>query len=197
MQAQDYAIVELIVQDGGSTDETMAAVNLLHGTSVKVVAEAGGGICDAINRGIARSTGDVIGLMHSDDFCAYDRVSTLVVDALADPAIDGVYGDLQCVDADDTSRVISHWRAGECRPEKLQCGWMPPHPTLYLRRKIVDQYGVYDTKFRISGDYDTTLRYLTAGNARLSYIPEVLIKMRTGGESNRAVPASCARALGI
>lgn len=187
VQGQDYPHVEHIVQDGNSTDGTLAVLKQLADASVSIVSEPDGGIYDAINRGIARASGDVIGLMHADDFFAHGSVLAMVAGALADPGVDGVYGDLQYVAADDPSRIIRHWRSGDYRPAKLRRGWMPPHPTLYLRREIFERWGLYDTNFRIAADYDAMLRYLVKGGINLAYIPEVLVKMRVGGESNRSL----------
>lgn len=187
VQAQSHPDVEHIVQDGGSTDGTLDEIARLNDSGISLVSGPDGGIYDAINRGIARSNGDVIGLMHSDDFYAHDRVLERVAAAFADPAIDGVYGDLDYVAARDPSQVIRHWKSGHYDPAKLARGWMPPHPTLYLRRAVFERWGLYDTSFRISADYDAMLRFLARGGIRLAYLPEVLVKMRVGGESNRSV----------
>ncbi len=109
---------------------------------------------------------------------------------MSDPNIDGgVYGDLDYVAANDTGRIIRKWRSGAYSPEKLRRGWMPPpHPTLYLRREVFERWGgVYDTSFTIAADYDAMLRYLVKGHVRLAYVPEVFVKMRVGGESNRSL----------
>ena len=102
------------------------------------------------------------------------------------PQIDGVYGDLEYVAQDDDTRVIRHWRAGSFAQAKLKRGWMPPHPTLYLRRAVFDRSGLYDTSYQISGDYDGMLRFLTSGQVRLAYIPQVMVRMKIGGVSNRS-----------
>lgn len=187
VQVQTYPLVEHIVQDGGATDGTLAVIEQMVDPSLSLVSAPDEGIYDAINRGIARAEGEVIGLMHSDDFFAHHRVLTMVSDALSDPHVDGVYGDLQYVSADDPSRIVRYWRSGEFRPAKLRRGWMPPHPTLYLRREVFERWGLYDTNFRIAADYDAMLRYLIKGKIRLAYIPEVLVKMPVGGESNRSL----------
>lgn len=187
VQAQTHDAVEHVVQDGGSKDGTIDIVRAKANEQTVVVSERDHGIYDAINRGIANASGDVIGLMHSDDFFAGDRVLEQVAKALADPAIDGVYGDLQYVASDDPARVIRHWKSGEYTPAKLRQGWMPPHPTLYLRREVFDAHGLYDTSLQIAADYDAMLRYLVKGQVRLAYIPQVLVKMRVGGESNRSL----------
>jgi glycosyltransferase involved in cell wall biosynthesis len=187
LQVQTHPQVEHIVQDGGSTDGTLDVLTQLALPSTFVCSEPDKGIYDAINRGIARATGDVIGLMHSDDFYADDRALERIVEAFADPSVEGVYGDLQYVAGERPHSVVRHWRSGEYSRSKLRRGWMPPHPTLYLRRKVFDQWGLYDTNFRIAADYDAMLRYLVKGEIKLAYIPEVLVKMRLGGESNRSL----------
>lgn len=187
VQQQDYRLHEYIIQDGGSTDGTLSVIEQVVGDLLVVRSEPDAGIYDAINRGISRATGDVIGLMHSDDFFAHYGVLKLVANTLRDPSFDGVYGDLQYVASNDPSRTIRHWRPGAYSPFKLRYGWMPPHPTLFLRREVFERWGVYNTDLRISADYDAILRYLVQGNIRLAYIPEVLVKMRVGGESNRSL----------
>ena len=187
VQSQTYEAVEHVIQDGGSTDGTLDAVREMAGNATVLASERDGGIYDAINRGIARTSGDVIGLMHSDDVFAQPRVLEKVASCFADPEIDGVYGDLQYVAADNPARVIRHWRSGDYTPDLLPRGWMPPHPTLYLRREVFDAHGLYDTSYAIAADYDAILRYLAKGRIRLAYIPEVLVKMRVGGESNRSI----------
>lgn len=107
--------------------------------------------------------------------------------AFGDPEVDGVYGDLEYVARDDPARVIRYWRAGGYRPERLRHGWMPPHPTLFLRREVFARHGAYDPGFRIAADYEAILRWLIQGRIRLAYLPEVLVRMRVGGESNRSL----------
>lgn len=187
VQSQSYPDVEHVIQDGGSTDATIERIETLANASTRILSEPDSGIYDAINRGIARATGDIVGLMHSDDFFASDEVLAKVAQAFADRSVDGVYGDLDYVAADNPSRIIRHWRSGPYDPASLRHGWMPPHPTLYLRRDVFEKHGLYDASYRISGDYDAMLRYLVKGQIALAYIPEVLVKMRVGGESNRSL----------
>lgn len=187
VQDQTYSALEHIIQDGVSTDGTLEIVERYRTDQMDVLSEKDSGIYDAINRGIRRATGDVIGLMHSDDFFASDTVLDQVAAAFADPGIDGVYGDLDYVAAEDTDKVVRRWRSGPYMQARLRQGWMPPHPTLYLRRGVFDQWGLYDPSYRIAADYDAMLRYLAKGEIRLAYIPQVLVKMRLGGESNRSL----------
>lgn len=187
VQAQTYSDVEHVIQDGGSYDGTLEIVSELAGASAVIVSERDHGIYDAINRGIARATGDVVGLMHSDDFFASNEVLAKVADALADPSVQGVYGDLQYVASDNPARVVRYWRSGHFTHARLKQGWMPPHPTLYLRREVFEEFGLYDTSFSIAADYDAMLRFMATGKIKLAYIPEVLVRMRLGGESNRSL----------
>jgi len=187
VKSQSYPHIEHVIQDGGSTDGTLDVIRDCSNSTACLVSERDGGIYDAINRGITRATGEVVGLMHSDDFFAHDDVIQRVASAMKDSRVDGVYGDLQYVAADDPGRVVRHWRAGRFTKTKLRSGWMPPHPTLYLRREVFEKWGLYDKDMRIAADYDAILRYLNRGNVTLEYIPEVLVKMRVGGESNRSL----------
>ena len=185
--AQTHPHVEHLVIDGGSTDGTLAEVEARRSPGMVVVSEPDRGIYDALNKGLAASTGDVVGLLHSDDFFADERVIERVAAAFADPAIDAVYGDLDYVSASDPTKVIRHWRAGPATPARLRRGWMPPHPTLFVRRHVFETHGAYDTRYRIAADYDAVLRWFGTAAITSAYIPEVLVKMRVGGESNASL----------
>ena len=184
---QTHSDIEHVIQDGGSTDGTLDILARKSDPRIALLSESDAGIYDAINRGIQRTNGDIIGLMHSDDFFAAPDILARVATVMADPDIDGVYGDLDYVAADDTSRIIRRWRSGAYDAKKLGKGWMPPHPTLYLRREVFDKHGLYDTSFGIAADYDAMLRYLVKGQIKLAYIPDVMVKMRVGGESNKSL----------
>ena len=186
LHAQTHADVEHVVQDGGSTDGTCAYLRARGHPHMSLVSAPDAGIYDGINAGIRRATGDVIGLLHADDILAGPEVLAWVAAALEDDSIDGVYGDLEYVARHDNTRVIRYWWAGPYAQARLKRGWMPPHPTLYLRRQVFARAGLYDTSYRISGDYDGMLRWLTTGEVRLAYIPQVMVRMRVGGASNRS-----------
>mgnify|MGYP001278560050 CR=1 FL=1 len=186
VRRQTWPDVEHLVVDGASTDGTLAAIEAVRHDRMRLVSEPDDGIYDALNKGIRLATGDVIGLVHSDDFFAHDDVLAKVAEAFREPAVDAVYGDLDYVSASDPSRIVRRWRSGEFEPAKLRRGWMPPHPTLFLRRRVFETYGGYDTTYRISSDYDAVLRYFGSGTLRARYIPEVLVKMRTGGASGQS-----------
>lgn len=187
VQAQAYDPVEHVIVDGASRDRTRMVVEELRHSQTRFVSEPDEGIYDAINKGMRLASGDILGLMHSDDVFAHDGVLGKVAAAFADPGIDMVYGDLHYVSKQDLSRVIRVWRAGEFTPGLLARGWMPPHPTLYVRRSVIERHGGYDTSYRIAADYDAVLRWFGAARLRSAYIPDVLVKMRIGGESNRSL----------
>jgi glycosyltransferase len=187
VRAQTWPDVEHVVIDGASTDGTLELLQTRRNEFAVLISEPDKGIYDALNKGIARAAGDVVGLMHSDDLYADENVLADVAAAFADPQIDAVYGDLDYVAQGDTSKVIRRWRSGEYSPALLSRGWMPPHPTLYLRRTVVDRWGAFDASYRIAADYDAILRYFGRGGIRPAYIPRVLVRMRVGGESNRSV----------
>lgn len=187
VQTQTHGNVQHVVIDGASRDGTLQLLQALISPASVLVSEPDEGIYDALNKGVALCSGEVIGLMHSDDFFADDRVLADVATAFADPAVDAVYGDLDYVSARDTSKIIRHWRAGPYLRERLAWGWMPPHPTLFLRRRVIERWGGYDTRYRISADYDCILRYFGQGHVQAAYLPRVLVKMRVGGESNASL----------
>lgn len=187
LEGQSLRNYEHIVQDGGSTDGTLALLEARPDPRRWLVSARDKGIYDALNKALTRATGDVIGLLHSDDFLAHPEVLARVAAQFKETGADAVYGDLDYVSASDPSRIIRHWKSGEYHPGKLKRGWMPPHPALFLRREVITKWGGYDTSYRIAADYDSVLRYFGKGNISAVWLPEVLVKMRVGGESNRSL----------
>lgn len=187
LSAQTYSDVEHLIQDGGSTDGTLDVIAKWKFGDVHLNSRPDLGIYDALNLGISRATGDVIGLLHSDDVFASAEVLSKVAVAFANPSIDGVYGDLEYFDKDDATRVIRYWKSGHFVPGMLRKGWMPAHPTLFLRRSIFSEYGLYDTSFNISADYEAILRWFKRSELNFSYLPQLMVRMRLGGESNRSL----------
>lgn len=184
--AQTHPAIESIVIDGGSTDGTLDILRAQQDRLSVLVSEPDRGIYDALNKGIRLATGDVVGFLHSDDLLAAPDTLLRVAEAFADPGVDAVYGDLLYVRKASSERVVRYWRAGTFSRGKLAWGWMPPHPALYLRRQVYEHFGLFDTSYRITADYDFILRALGSG-IRVEYLPEVLVKMRVGGTSNRSV----------
>jgi len=187
VEAQTYANTEHLVIDGASSDGTLQLLSSNLNSLVRLVSEPDQGIYDALNKGLALADGDIVGMMHSDDFYADNNVLESIAAAFEDPEIDAVYGDLDYVAKDNPGRIIRHWKSGEYSPSQLSRGWMPPHPTLYLRRSVIERWGGFDTQYCIAADYDAILRYFGQGRIRAAYIPRVLVKMRVGGESNRSL----------
>lgn len=187
LHGQTHDDYEHVVMDGGSTDGTLEVVRSLGDARMTLTSEPDLGIYDALNKGMNQATGDVIGLMHSDDVFASRNVLGHIAAAFQDSQVDVVYGDLQYVTAKHPDRIVRHWQAGEFSPSRLKRGWMPPHPTLYVRKSVIERWGGYDTSYRIAADYDAILRWFGPGKVRAAYIPEVLVRMRVGGESNRSL----------
>ena len=186
VQQQTFENIEHIIQDGGSTDKTLKVINQCKTQRMDVVSEPDDGIYDAINRGLKRATGDDIGLLHSDDVFASPTVLQ-EIEAAFMPGIDGVYGDLNYVSSGNLDLVLRRWRSGTYHPSKLRKGWMPPHPTLYLRREVFDRWCYYDPAMKIAAANDAMLRCLIKGQIRLAYVPKVLVTMRVGGARNRSL----------
>ena len=189
VRGQSWGAVEHIVIDGASTDGSLPILQAHAAQLAVLVSEPDKGIYDALNKGIARATGDVVGFLHADDVFAGPDVLAHVAAAFADPAVDAVYGDLDYVRQSDVTRRVRRWRSGPFRPGSLAWGWMPPHPALYVRRGWYERIGGFDTRYRISADYDSILRLFSRPDFNAVYLPEVLVKMRLGGASNGSVKA--------
>jgi glycosyltransferase len=184
--AQTHSDIEHIVIDGGSTDGTMDIVRR-NGTRVaRWVSEPDRGIYDAMNKGLALATGDMVGMLNADDVLDDEEAVHRIALAAASGS-DVVYADLVYVRADDLGRVVRRWNSGIFRPWQLRFGWMPPHPTFYVRRALLSEVGHFDTSLRIAADYDFMLRCLCRPDVKVAYVPRVLVRMRTGGVSNASV----------
>lgn len=187
VKTQTWPTVEHVVIDGGSTDGTLAILRAESGNIASLVSEPDGGLYDALNKGIRLATGDVVGFLHADDLFDAPDALARVAAAFEDPEVGVVYGDLVYVRRENTAQVVRYWRAGPFVPGCLEKGWMPPHPTFYVRRRIYEQWGMFDTRFRIAADYDNMLRILGRGRIKSAYVPQVLVRMRVGGVSNRSL----------
>jgi glycosyltransferase len=177
---------EQIIIDGVSTDAT-AEIARAYPHVTKFVSEPDRGIYDAMNKGIAAASGDIIGILNADDFYAHADVLEKVRQVFQDPAIDSCYGDLVYVDPEDTGTIVRYWRSGAFRKNSFHWGWMPPHPTFFVRRRVYEQYGGFNLELGSAADYDLMLRFLVKHRISTAYIPEILTKMRAGGVSNRSV----------
>jgi glycosyltransferase len=187
LNQQSYQDIEYIIVDGASKDNTLGVIKELCPRVTRVISEPDEGIYDALNKGIEAATGDVIGFLHSDDLFAYSGAVKDIVTQLESSDCDAIYGDLQYVSKDETDNVIRLWKSGVYFKEKLKNGWMPPHPTFYMKRNLYEKFGLFDLSFKISADYDSLLRYLWTYDVKMTYLPKVVMKMRVGGASNRSL----------
>ena len=183
---QSHPSIEHIVIDGGSTDGTQAIV-ATHGARVaRLVSEPDRGIYDAMNKGLSLATGDAVGFLNADDAFAHSDSAARLAAAF-EPGVEACYGDVVYVSADDPERVIRYWRSGPYRRWLCSTGWAPPHPTLYVRREVYARHGGFDADMRVAADFEFALRMLDVKEVTVRYIPEVLVRMRAGGVSNRSV----------
>jgi len=180
---QDYADIEYIVVDGASTDGSLSVINEYKDRIAAIISEPDKGMYEGLNKGIRVATGDVIGLLHSDDFLyASDTVSHIAA-ALERSRADFVYGDGLFVDSVDTDKVVRNWISGRYTKGKVRRGWLPLHPTCYIRRAVMDRCGLYDESYRIAADSELLVRYLYESDLRVHYLPEYIVRMRMGGLS--------------
>ena len=186
---QDYQNYEHIIIDGASTDGTIDIIKEQINSISKFKCEVDCGAYDAINKGIQLCTGDVIGFLHSDDYYASNDVLTRIAKAFEDPLVCAVYGDLEYVRKQDRSKVIRRWSSKKFNKRLLYWGWMPPHPTLYIRRDWYAKIGEFDLSFDISADYHHILKLFLHDNFKSVYLPQVMVKMRLGGISNKSLGA--------
>ena len=187
LASQTFSDWEHLVQDGGDDTATTALLEIRPDPRRSIVRAPDQGLYDALNRAILRASGDIVGVLHSDDIFAGPDVLGSLANAFADPSITAVYGDLEYVSSKKPQQVLRHWKAGSFSPEKLQRGWAPPHPTLFLRRSVLGGAEPYDKGLDVSADYDLMLRLFRQPDFSAAYIPEVLVQMRSGGLSNGSI----------
>lgn len=187
VKKQSYVPHEHIVIDGASTDGTLGEFEKYHDQLDLVVSEPDQGIYHALNKGLERASGDIIGFLNSDDLYADAHVLSCVAAAFADPEVEAVYGDLLYVKRWNPNQVIRYWHSRPFTGALLHQGWMPPHPTLYLRREVFDRIGPFNQTYRIAADYDLILRLLSQPQGKVVYLPRIMVHMRLGGISNRSL----------
>lgn len=179
--------IEFIVVDGGSSDGTVELLKE-YGTRINQwVSERDGGIYYAMNKGVRMATGDLIGFLHADDLLAHSRIIADMLDVVAKTNADVVYGDLVYVQKDNSQQIVRYWKSEDFSPRLLPKGWMPPHPTVYARRELFVKTGLFNVEYRISADYDFLLRLLSTPSIRVAYFPQIMVRMRVGGASNRSI----------
>lgn len=181
---QTYKNIEYIIIDGASTDNTLEIISDKCKLNPVILSEPDNGIYDALNKGISLATGDVVGFLHSDDLFAYSDAIKDIVHKFQETQSDAVYADLEYVSKSNLNDIIRYWKSGAFDRAKLKLGWMPPHPTFYMKKSIYQKLGKFDLRFKIAADYDSMLRYIWLNKINVGYLEKVVIKMRVGGASN-------------
>lgn len=185
VKKQTHKEIEWIIVDGSSTDGTLDYIKENEHLIDKYVSEKDNGIYDALNKGISMASGDVIGFLHSDDFLASSGIIASINEAFNKKPVDGVYGDLEYVEKENTHKVVRYWKSKIFKPDLLNEGWMPAHPTVFLKREVYLKHGFFNTDLKISADYDFMLRIFNDQSLSFVYLPQLITKMRVGGASNR------------
>ncbi|MDP3557955.1 MAG: glycosyltransferase family 2 protein [Bacteroidota bacterium] len=181
---QTYQNIEYIIIDGGSTDGTLQVIEKYKSKLSKFISEKDEGLYDALNKGIDMATGDVIGILHSDDFYTDNSVIQNYVNAFIKNHSDAIYSDLFYVDKANTNKIIRKWKSGNHKPNSFLHGWMPPHPTVFIKKEVYQKYGKFNLDFKHSADYELMLRFIHKNKIKVNYLQEFTIKMRVGGQSN-------------
>ncbi|MBD3866903.1 MAG: glycosyltransferase [Acidobacteria bacterium] len=179
--------VEHIVIDGASTDSTLEVIRSVAGDHVSLVSEPDRGIYDGMNKGLVQATGEIVGILNSDDVYSYGSVLKDVAAVFKDPKVDCCYGDLVYVEPDDLQNIRRYWKSGPFNPSRFYRGWMPPHPTFFVRRACYDDLGHFDLALGSAADYELMLRFLLRHRLNVRYIPKILVRMRTRGVSNASL----------
>jgi len=179
--------VEHILVDGKSEDSTLEIVKKYGSHLAKIISEPDKGIYDAMNKGLKLAGGEIVGILNADDFYPDGDTLAKVIKAFDDPLIDACYGDLLYVDAGDTDKIVRNWRSGSFGHKKFYWGWMPPHPTFFVRHNVYEEYGLFNLELGSAADYEIMLRFSVKHRVKAAYIPEVLVKMRSGGVRNASL----------
>ena len=179
--------IDLIVIDGQSSDGSLGIIKGYKKFITSLISEPDEGVYYALNKGVKNVRSPITGFLHSDDLFMNNITLKKILKVFNTQDVDAVYGDLVYVDRFNPKKILRYWKSGEFKFKKLKYGWMPPHPTLFIRSDTFKKIGLFNTKYKISADYDFMLRLLTQKNIKVAYIPEVLVKMRVGGVSNRSL----------
>lgn len=184
--SQTYIHIEHIIIDGASKDDTLKIVSQYPSVS-KVISEPDKGIYDAMNKGIQLATGDIIGILNSDDFYTNNEVVSLIVSNFKNNNIDSTFADIAFVNPNNLNKIVRRYSSAYFTPKLFGYGFMPAHPSFFVKRSIYEKYGYFKTDYKIAADYELVLRFLYSNKISYKYIPQVIVKMRTGGASNRNI----------
>jgi len=185
--SQTYKNIEYIIVDGASTDGTVEVVQGYTNKIDKFISEKDQGLYDAMNKGIGLATGDVIGILNSDDVYFDKNVLENIVNTFRDKQLDSVFGDLYYVNKDDLNKIVRYWKSSDFKLGSFAKGWHPPHPAFFVKKDIYEKYGMFDLQLKVSADFDLMLRFLEKYQISSMYLPKILVKMRIGGESNSSL----------
>jgi len=185
VQMQTHKDIEHIIIDGKSTDNTLSIIKKYQSGIAHWVSENDRGMYDAINKGMKLATGDVVGILNSDDMLVSEDVIADIVKAFEKHHVDSVYGDLEYVDKENTEKIFRIWKGKKYRRNLFKIGWMPGHPTFYIKRSLIEKYGGYENHYYTAADYEFMARYLFKHKISSYYIPKLIVKMRVGGASNK------------
>jgi glycosyltransferase involved in cell wall biosynthesis len=185
--SQCYPDIEHIVIDGASTDDTLQIVEQYGNGLSKVISEPDNGIYDAMNKGISMATGEIVGTLNADDVYADDSVLFQVAAVFTDPTVDACYADLVYVDQHNLARIVRYWKSRDYQDGLFERGWMPAHPTFFVRRSVYERLGGFDLSFPRQADFELTMRFLAVHKIKSVYVPKIWVKMRMGGISNNSV----------
>tara|TARA_B100001540_G_C15811349_1_gene644686 strand:- start:2742 stop:3518 length:777 start_codon:yes stop_codon:yes gene_type:complete len=185
--SQDYENIEYIIIDGNSTDDTIDIINSYGNKISCLISEDDDGLYDAMNKGIRIATGDVVGILNSDDFYYTNHVISDVAEVFIFNDVDSVYGDLLYVDTIDTDSIRRYWKSGSFNIKKIRTGWTIPHPTLFVKKEIYKKFGLYSIRLKNASDYEMILRLFYKNQISISYLPKIMVKMRIGGISNYSI----------
>lgn len=184
---QDYKDIEYIIIDGGSTDGTVEIIEKNSQYIFKWISEEDGGMYDALNKGMRLATGDVVGILNSDDVLASADVISAIVKSFEEHNVDSLYGDLVYVDPNDLQKILRFWKGLPYKRRRFNYGWMPAHPTFYVRRELIEKYGGYESHYYTAADFEFMARYLYRFRISSYYLPKLIVKMRAGGASNESI----------
>ncbi|MDB5200748.1 MAG: hypothetical protein JWQ27_157 [Ferruginibacter sp.] len=187
VMSQTHHEIEHIIIDGKSEDNTVSIIQKYSAHIAGWVSETDRGMYDAINKGMKMATGDVIGILNSDDILDAPDVIEAIVKSFINEKVNAVYGDLEYVAADDTNKIFRIWKGKPYRRYRFQLGWMPAHPTFYIRRSLIEKHGGYESHYFTAADYEFMARYLYKYKVSAFYLPKLIVRMRIGGASNKNI----------